>query len=603
MVLVDRTKETQPPRAAAVALIVVAALLMTLGISTAIAPPVRAVIDCPDLPTIYPEDHVVPGLEATGYTVIEGTTQVPFDVTVLGVQANLILPGHDLYEIQVTGPESFLDATGGIVAGMSGSPVYVNVHGEDQLLGAVSWVYYYGDHTIGFLTPGQDMVDLFAYPNTPLARASLPGSVEVGDPLRKAAADALGVDASAIPETAEAIPLPMGISGVSPELIQRLNEKLEQRDLPGFPSEITYAAPSGPASPDVVRQPIQPGDPFVGLLSTGDVSAWGGGTATAVCGRRTVAFGHPFYFDGRTSYGEADASVLTVVKDPSEVWGGFKEMVPGNLHGTVIQDRFAGVVGKAGLIPTAVPVTTRFRNPDIDRRRRGETDILFQGEPYAVPDLTWYHVFGNLDSVFDEEADGTLSIRYTISGLLADGTPWTVTNRNMAYNSYWAAEAAYKMVWAMYDLSYNRFEPITYTGVTASGTITQQDLEGRISKIRSASPLNPKLQTHRILKARPGDTITLEVSFELPNGHHRTGTLTMKVPRGAKGFEKISLRGGKERTYFSTRGIDSFDELIRMLNGGEHPNDLIATGLGRTVSREQQVVVQGHGYQVVRIVR
>src|SRR5205085_8705462 len=71
-------------------------------------------------PTVYPQSDVTAGLVATGYTVLHGTTQSSFDIKVLGIQRNFELPGHDLYEVKVTGPASFLNATGGIVAGMSG---------------------------------------------------------------------------------------------------------------------------------------------------------------------------------------------------------------------------------------------------------------------------------------------------------------------------------------------------------------------------------------------------------------------------------------------------------------------------------------------------
>src|SRR5207244_13472867 len=97
-----------------------------------------------------------------------------------------------------------------------------------------------------------------------------------------------------------------------------------------------------------------------------------------------------------------------------------------------------------------------------------------------VPDLTWYHVFGNLDSVFDRFGDGTLSIDYTINGIGPDGYPFTVTNRNFNYNSYDAEFSAYKLVSAMYALAYNRFRTVSFTGVDATGTVTQADLEGTI---------------------------------------------------------------------------------------------------------------------------
>ena len=79
-------------------------------------------------------------------------------------------------------------------------------------------------------------------------------------------------------------------------------------------------------------------------------------------------------------------------------------------------------------------------------------------------------------------------------------------------------------------------------------------------------------------------------------------TLKLHAPN-ALGSYDVTLRGGKARFYVSTRGVTSFDGLLEALNGGDHPNDLIATGLGGKVSQEQDFVVTGKADFTVKVVK
>jgi hypothetical protein len=81
-----------------------------------------------------------------------------------------------------------------------------------------------------------------------------------------------------------------------------------------------------------------------------------------------------------------------------------------------------------------------------------------------------------------------------------------------------------------------------------------------------------------------------------------TTTFRMRVPHGANGFERISFRGGRARQRIKSRHL-GFEQLVAILNGGEHPNDLIATGLGRQLVQRQDVVVQGQASVTVRVVQ
>ena len=107
------------------------ALLVSL-ILVSLATPCRAAAPRrSDLPATMPTDAVRAGMTGYGLSVFSGTTVDTFRITILGVlKGNR--PGADLILGRANG--EFLERTG-IIAGMSGSPVYI----DGKLIGAVSY--------------------------------------------------------------------------------------------------------------------------------------------------------------------------------------------------------------------------------------------------------------------------------------------------------------------------------------------------------------------------------------------------------------------------------------------------------------------------------
>src|SRR5438105_1976984 len=90
------------------------------------------VVSLPAAAPYYPIDQVKAGMVATGFSVFEGTKIEPFKANILGVLRNVIGPKRDLILARLEGGPL---AQTGVIAGMSGSPVYI----DGQLLGAVSY--------------------------------------------------------------------------------------------------------------------------------------------------------------------------------------------------------------------------------------------------------------------------------------------------------------------------------------------------------------------------------------------------------------------------------------------------------------------------------
>ncbi len=108
----------------------------------------------PKAETYWLVDEVKTGMKGIGRTVIKGTKIESFGAEVLGILRNTS-PGRDIILCRLSGLD--LEKTG-VIAGMSGSPVYIN----GKLLGAVAYAWPYGKEPIAGITPFVQMQDYVA---------------------------------------------------------------------------------------------------------------------------------------------------------------------------------------------------------------------------------------------------------------------------------------------------------------------------------------------------------------------------------------------------------------------------------------------------------
>lgn len=560
------------------------ALLMT----SLVAAPGSATTACTAPPPTFPTSQMRPGMAGTGYTVIDGRTIVPFSVELLGVMPDAIFLGVDIVAAKITGPSSFLKVTGGAVAGMSGSPIYVG----GRLAGAVAWAIA-EDRQIFGMTAAEDMVGLLTLPGSDriVPRSRIPLTEQVRSAARRAGSD---LPAGA---TLEALPVPLGVSGLSGRALADLETAFAERGVRVQAFRAGSVLAPTPATLDPTR--FVPGDGLGVALSYGDVSAYGFGTTTAVCGDLVLGFGHPmFWGTGRVSLGMNEVDVIAI--DNGTFWG-TKIGVLGDARGTLTQDRFAAVVGVLGVLPSMVPITSVVTSPDTGYTRTGRTDVAWD-EDWFLADAAFAHAWSNLTYVAQQDAPGTLALSWTILGTRADGSSWAVSNRLMERSDQSAAAEAWRVPDALYALAFNEFEPVAITSVSMEGAITEEDLTSQIVRVRVSSPLQRSLKERGVVKARPGDRIRVEVTLDpVERETYVVTELSLKVPRGARGFEQVRLSGGRGR--FDHFGMGSLDDLIAFLSSGDHRNDLIVKGLGPRVVQAQEVIVTGRAGFAVQIVR
>ncbi|HVS62518.1 MAG TPA: hypothetical protein VMT85_03330 [Thermoanaerobaculia bacterium] len=273
-------------------------------------------------------------------SVFSGSAPERFDVEVIGVLREF-RPGMSYVLARLSGQG--LEESG-VVAGMSGSPVYI----DDRLAGAVAFSWNFSTGAIAGITPIEDMQSL-----STLARGASPArpSSRLGEmsTLRLLLEPQLPHELLA--EQIELLRTRIDLlEGASSTL------QFSATGYQGVPRDLLSrafgaVAPSGRAS-DLHELPaLQPGSAVTAVLVGGDLSISATGTVTDLEDDHLVAFAHPIYGLGPVRVPMAKAEVLTVV--PSR-FSSFKVSNVGEVIGAIDQDRIAGVRGLIGAeAPTA----------------------------------------------------------------------------------------------------------------------------------------------------------------------------------------------------------------------------------------------------------
>jgi hypothetical protein len=299
-----------------------------------------------DEPAIFPLRDIHPGMNGVMYTIFSGDQIEQVNLTVIGVLRNAIGPKEDIILVKLEGSEVDKD---GVVAGMSGSPVYF----DGKLAGALSLkIGTFTKDAIAGVTPIQNMLDIEkALPNS--ARA--PTSSETGMPTTESAAlvptfpnqVALGSGNFLTP-----IETPLIFSGVSPETLAYFAPKFEAYGMTAM------AGGTSPSSPNDAK--LQPGD-MVGMdLISGDMSLNAGCTVTAIIRDQVFVCGHPILGFGDVAIPMSRGHVVMTLASSLE---STKIMNTGGNIGGFTQDRLTGVVGDLGKAVPTIPVDVNLATP------------------------------------------------------------------------------------------------------------------------------------------------------------------------------------------------------------------------------------------------
>src|ERR1700691_4213990 len=123
-------------------------------------------------PPIIPVSQIHAGMHGVAYTVFEGVKPEAMEVEVLGVLHNVNGPKGDVILVRLHGQK--VEYTG-VVAGMSGSPVYL----DGKLAGALAFrIGEFSKEPIAGATPIAEMLEISALDQSPMP-APFPGKTAV----------------------------------------------------------------------------------------------------------------------------------------------------------------------------------------------------------------------------------------------------------------------------------------------------------------------------------------------------------------------------------------------------------------------------------------
>src|SRR5688572_9482081 len=368
----------------------------------------------------FPVDELKAGMVGTGRTVFEGDRLDEFKVHILGVLRNVIGPRRDLIIARLEGGPL---AHTGVIAGMSGSPVYI----DGRLLGAVSYsLGQFSKEPIAGITPIDEMIEAatFAAPRPAASRvelqlpitpdgmrASLRQAFSWTRPFADSPADvqvlgAPGVNAG-IATMLRPIATPITLGGFDTDVIDPLVAAFRDQ---GFMPMMAGSAAGGFAqSANGANQsttPLRPGDPVGVALMSGDLSLGATGTVTEVDGNRVYAFGHPFYGLGPTQFPMTRAYVVTLL--PS-LANSMKLASTGEVIGTVQQDRATTIAGTLGAGPAMIPLRINLTS---DRGTKKTFSMAMVNDQLFTPLLAYVSIANTLSSY--ERQNGAAS--YIVRG-------------------------------------------------------------------------------------------------------------------------------------------------------------------------------------------
>ena len=516
---------------------------------------------------VYPTDEIRPGLKVHAYTVFQGTAVDSFPLEVLGVTREGKATG-DLILARATDPR--VEHTG-IVAGMSGSPVYAE---DGRLLGALAYGWGFSKDPICGIEPAQDMVRLWSLPDQ-----SPPGDFTGGGSTPASA----GSSSSSLPT----LRTPLAVSGLAPEALKLLEPWADQHGFVLTPggaagpavSEAAAGAGGAPASKGGARPRLAPGDAVAVDVLRGDAGMSAIGTVTAVDGDRILAFGHPFFFNGPTRLPISTAEITAVL--PS-LENSFKIGHPVTAVGTLTQDRRAGIAGVLGRPPSMLPVTVRVSGlgapPDTFRYQAARQRQL-------VPTALQVATVSSVLSRGGIPSEGTM--RWKLSARFRAGT----SERTMQLDDIAAGEAfsaVSDMIGPVGDLLDNSWTPVELEALDYD---IQVQPRAEALTVRSVQLDRPR--------ARPGQIVRALVEVESYRGPIETETLTFRVPDTMPAQTLVLfVGGGNDWARFDAQAAPgryaahSLDELVDRLQNWPKSSRLYLAVYGAN----REVTIRGRDY-------
>jgi SpoIVB peptidase S55 len=515
-------------------------LMIVAGVPLAAAPP--------ESNEILPLSQVRAGMQGYAYTVFAGDQVEKFDLVVVGVMPNFLGPKQSIILVELKGPK--VEHTG-VVAGMSGSPVYL----EGKLAGALSLkLGVFTKEALAGVTPIEDILQppdqnagtassaaQFALPSTAVAQGGLPSGAAL-----------------------QPIETPLVFSGFQPSALQPFATELQSY---GF-----VAAQGGTAEARPDDGKLAAGDMAGMVLVQGDASINSACTVTAVRGDNVYLCGHPFLNFGNVQMPMARSRVVTTL---SSELASTKIVNMGGAIGTITGDHLTAVTGRLGAPPAMIPLDLTFAAGGAEKKLHFEV----VNHPKLTPLLVALTTFNGVNQNYLYGEGTTLHLTGEIR--LKGHVPVQIENTvaptdTMAPDSLPIALVVQNVFGRLFT---NNFEIPSVEHIT----LRVESMPGRQSYTVDSAWLEKG-------EAAPGETLKVRVLLRPYRGAARIEETTVHVPdQMARGTTLRVLVGDADWMNRASRGFvfggmaggggsDGLDQLIALMNRERH-NDRLYVGL------------------------
>jgi hypothetical protein len=466
---------------------------------------------------IIPVSQIHAGMRGVAYTVFEGVKPEPMDVEVLGVLHNVNGPKGDVILVRLHGTK--VEYTG-VVAGMSGSPVYI----DGKLAGALAFrIGQFSKEPIAGVTPIGDMLEINALDKSPAeeAAAAKPAVSGAGKTASPGDAAALPGSTQDFTNVLQPIETPLVFNGFSEEAVRRF--------APEFAS-VGIVPVMGAGSVTSEKQPeaLEPGSAVSAILVRGDMDIAATCSVTYIDPQRLLACGHPLLQFGAVDLPMNKAEVLATLPSPLNA---FKIVNTTEEAGVFVQDRHTGILGVFNKQPEMIPVTLAIHNGTSAKEFHYE--VL--NNPRLSPVAIMATVFNALHGVNEYGEEITYRLNGTIN---VRGFPGVALKNMFAptENGQPAAMAAALSLGERFGRIYDN----PYNAPAVQNVKLDFDLvrERRWARLESART--------DVTEARPGDQIMVETVLAPYRGERSVRQIPVKIPTSAsKGTLRILVSDGE----------------------------------------------------------
>jgi hypothetical protein len=483
-----------------------------------------AVVAAPKRDAYWRVEDLRPGMKGIGRTVMKGTKVETFHAEVLGVLKNTS-PGRDMVVCRLSGLE--LEKTG-VIAGMSGSPVYI----DNKLVGAVAYAWPYGKEPIAGITPfGQMNGFVEAFERRDAIRASKPSRVGLRQPL---VIDGKEFTSVTVAQGFDAIPpsppkrergvggergtndglwmmplrTPLAATGFTKNSLKLLNERCGEFGL--MPMQ------GGAVPARIVEEkdaPLEPGSPLAISMIRGDFDLSGIGTVTHIEGQRVFGWGHPFMGLGACEFPLMSGYIITVYPRQTVSFKMGAPLKPLGVINADVSTCIAGWLGrKADMMPLRMTValdpesTPRTFNVEIARQAALLPTLVFTALSNAV----------DMEGELPDEMTADLQARIEIDGR----EPILIKDTFSGLSGNRAPSALYNQVGAVVNiLTRNSFQPVRIERIECRTQVKSGRRTAEIESVELAS------DTYE-----PGETVKATVFLSPYKGTRQRVAVSLKLP-------------------------------------------------------------------------